>query len=613
MSNLETRPLQVTYEDLRIPHQDCNDSSADLAKRGAEDHCHVVVTLSDGKESHLLRFDRQLSRFKLSLKPDLGDGGFYNDATSADWFVQHSESVPQVLNVISILGAALSSAGVRQSDTGDGRTAVERREAHALQARVPLMIANFIVTGQVLIPGNPKPQPTEELTKILLDVFANSDAASVQDFIGKIGYFKADDKLSEEARSRAAYVDSILMRVPTYNKFLGKLIPDDILSNLDLEDGTTKKQLGALQSFAAQVIIDLGTGKYFKYDQATYDAYEAYKALVGAKNHKKDFCMALQHADDAITGRQSRLGDHFVEECRSGIKLANLSTKDAAKASILHYLGSSKGHQAIKGTIPREVRKSKMDPDWLDNRGQIRNVTTLLLDHTQVQITYEKPVREKEGPLPPGSPEPMNKIKGVKILVDGKALKTAIHLLIQSEKVRKHREPIIAALGVLRLIFGRDATNKTVNVLVNGEYQEVPLAYDRDVILETIRMVEHELKVSFRGTEVAWPIIQATVGGLGVAGLGLGLGLKNSPRGVRQGLFTGGCAAAGFTLGSLVNLSKSKRVKNKHVWGSVGGAIGATLLGTACGLVSTQTSLFETHGGMTVPEDTRNPVDEYGP
>ncbi|MDX1386255.1 MAG: hypothetical protein R3257_01605, partial [bacterium] len=502
----------------------------------------------------------------------------------------------------------------RQAATGDGKSFAERREAHALQARVPLMIANFIVTGQVLIPGENKPQSTDELTKILLDVFANSEPASVQDFIGKIGYFKADDKLSQEARNRAAYVDSILMRVPTYNKFLGKLIPEDILSNLDLEDGTTKKQLGALQSFAAQVIIDLGTGKFFKYDQTTYEAYEAYNALVGEKNKKKDFCMALQHADDAITGRKSRLGEHFIEECRTGIKFANMPTKDAAKASISHYLGSSKGHRDIENTIPREVRKSKMDPDWLDKQGQIKRVATLLIDHTQIKIVYGKPAREKEGPLPPGAPQPPKEIKKVEVLVDGAALKTSIHLLIQSEKARKHREPIVAALGVLRFIFGRDANKKTINVLVNGEYQDVPLVYDREAIQATLKMVESELKASFRGTEVAWPIAQGTVGGLGIASLGVGLGLKNAPKGVRQGLFSGGCAAVGFSLGSLVNLSKSKRVKNKHVWGSVGGAIGAAVFGTACGVVSTQTSLFKSEGpGMSDPDDMRNPVDEYGP
>lgn len=622
MSNLSTRPLRITYDDLQVPSADCNDSGVDLAKRNQADNCHVLVNITDGKESRLVRFDRKVDRFLLSVKQGTGQREYFNTVENIDWFVQHSETVPQLLNIISIMGTTLSSAGIRQDLPSDPRERArtdpaQLRSKHADLARIPLLIANYIVTGQVMVPGDPKPQTLDDLTMNLLDVFANSDPTSVQDFIGKIAYFKADSNLDDQARTRAAYVDSILNRVPNYNKFLKKLIPEEVQADLDLEDANTSQKLKDLQSFVARAIIDLGAGKYFKYDDVTYRAHQAYESLVGEKNRKKDFCLALKHADDAVTGRKSRLGEHFEEECRAGLKLSQMQPKEAAKESIQHYLNSSRGRKDLEATILTEVRKSHMDPDWLAKRGQIGKVTQLLLNHTQVKIKYERAGREKEGPLPPGAPEPKKKIKSIEIHVDAAALKTSLNMLIQSERAGKHREPVIAALGVLRLVFGKNARNQNIAILADGEYQDVPLVYSRDEIKSAIRMVESDLKTSFRLTEVAWPIAQGVSSGLGLTAIGLGLGLKNAPTSARQGLFIGGCAVAGFGLGSLVNLSKSKRVKNKHKWGAVGGFVGMAVLGGACTAISVSTGFLKNGSGGPGPDDmedpTRFPVDEYGP
>lgn len=628
MSNLADRPLRVEFRDLEISPE-CNDSGLDLLEQNQADHCHVLVTVTDRQgtrkpdepqDTYRLRFDRKVdgeaTRFELSIKQDVGSGEVANSQEAINWFFQHTGSLNAVLDTVRVMGTTLDAAGVRSPSDSQRST----------NATFPLVIANYIVTGRVVFPGDQekragesqwKPRSTSDLEEKLLDVFANSPQSSVQDFIGKIGYFKADKILSPEARNRAVHVDNVLIQVPRYKQFLNKIVPEEIQNELDLDDPVTKVQFNHLQSFVAKVIINLNLGKYFLYDEDTYLASEAFKALVGEGDKKKDFCLALKHAEQSVNPhRNSKLGEYFLDECRSGLKLSQMPTEKAAKESIRHYLKSARGLKDIKDTIPREVRKSRMTPDWLAKRGQIGRVTQLLLDHTQIKVTYAPRLSEQEGPQLPGTPEPEKTVKRLEVKVDGEALQTAFKLLIQSEKTRKHREPLMATLGVLRFLFGKNARNDTVTVLLNGEYQEVPLKYDRGAIQEAIRRVEQDLKSSFVRSEVVWPIVQGVSGGLGVTALGLGLGLKQAPKPARQGLFIGGCSAAGFALGSLVN--RSKRAKNKHIWGAVGGTVGMVLLGGACTAVSLTTNITGGGGGGGPgngmdPDDMRNPVDEYGP
>jgi len=214
------------------------------------------------------------------------------------------------------------------------------------------------------------------------------------------------------------------------------------------------------------------------------------------------------------------------------------------------------------------------------------------------------------------------------VFVDTPKLKNDLEKHFKSEPAVTHREPVVAALAVLKILFYdlnhkgfNPAFKDKVRVFVEGEYREVPLKFSQEPLTATHKLIERDLGRSLKRSDRDWIIAQGTVGGAGALSLGLGLGLRPSqaPKGVRQGLFIGGSTAVGCALGSLVQ--RSKRAHNKHIWGGVGCAVGAAVFGTASALVGTQTNLFNgPGGGVTMPPDTnppgpghRWPTDEHGP
>ncbi len=579
--------LRPTFDNIKIPSPDCNQPPGPALQ--GKDKCHVILELSDGDQTNPIRFDRQDDRFELSVKQVGGPGEFLNGQDRIHWFIEHAESSPKILQILRIFGSTLSTVGVRKPDAAT-------REA---KATFPLVIANYIVTGRAEFPKDAASHGTRDLAAVLLDVFATSDPTSVSEFIGRIASFQASAELPEEARGRASWAVSILKLVPKYRNLMDSLVLPELAARLDYEDSRVRDALGELQSFVARVVVNLGSQGNLRYDALTLQAAQAYQILHAAEQKTADFCQALAAGIRRLSPRNPAAGEGFVEHCRQTLRLSEFKPERAIREGIPVYLKGPEGMKAIEAEIQAEIRRSRMSPDWLRKRGRIDAVGGLLQKHLKVKLSQ-----------PP--------VTSLSLELDARGLENSLRQLIQRESLTKHREPVLAALGVLRALFGSGANRKTIHVFWEGEFQEVKIKYSETTMQAILKMLEDDLKKSFRKSELGWPIGQGVAGGLGVTALGLGLGLKSAPKGVRQGLFIGGCSAVGFSLGSLVQ--HSKRARNKHIWGAVGGTIGAALFGSACAVVGTQTNLFKKGGGdgmmmqPPIPDPgDRHPVDEYGP
>ncbi len=603
------RPLRIGYNGLYVSPE-CNQSPLELSQKNKSDLCHVMVTVTDrqnrsengaSQDTYTLRFDRQFNGdnafFELSERTALPKGQrFLNTSEAIEWFKGHTETSSTIFDILKILAATLDSTGVVSSDD-------ERRSRNAT---IPLVVANYIVTGRVVFPGDEeqdgkqawKPRAVRELDIVLLDVFANSPS----EFSSRFAGFKGDFNLSDTARERARHVDGILELRPDYENFIRTLIPSIV--ELDRQDPQVNSYLVDLETFVAKTVVTLNAGEFFLYDEGTRRAAEAYEALVQPYMRDRDFCEALQEAKGKIRAAKDNpfLGEYFVQECREGIKLSTYGVEDAAKESLRHALSNLRGLREIEDVLKVEVRRSHMEPDWLAERGQIDAVASVLLNNLTVETEYEV----SEGPVLPGEKQE-RRVKDLKIKVDSEGLLHELNLLIAQERTGNHREPVMAALGVLRKVFGKAVNAKTITVLVEGEYREVSLVYDRKDVQKIIDAVEKDLQASFAKSEILWPALQGSLGLGGVTALALGAGLKEAKPGVREGLIIGGCAATGFSLGSLVNYSPKTR--NRHKWGAVGGAAGMVLLGGIC-----SAAVYGAKAAASSSVDDpgkKNGVDEY--
>lgn len=621
------RPLRINYENLEIPHADCGESAAALAKRGESDECYVIMTVTDrtgtqpsenGPDTYRIRFDRNLQKFDLSLRQSGEAGEFVNSQDAITWFISHGDETAKVLDIVKVLGATLSSAGVASKE-------MDRRNKNAV---FPLVLANYIVTGRIVFPQDTREiRDIKELESTVLDVFANSDPASVQDFIGKVSFFKGDPTLASGARERAAHVDSILGLVPRYRAFLENIITPEILSQLSSDDPKTVEHMRQIETFVAQIMTNLGAGRVISFDVNTFEASKSYEELSSGVEKARDFCSALAHAEAQDSKKRgSKLGKNFVEECRVALPLVNKPADQAAVLSLKAGLLSASTQKQMRDVLEDEVGKNNAELPWLSKkRPQIDRVVDLVLKHTKIKVEYEK---LPEGPRREGEPKPRPVVKSMVVFIDTPKLKNDLEKHFKGEPAVTHREPVVAALAVLKILFYdlnhkgfNPAFKDKVRVFVEGEYREVPLKFSQEPLTATQKLIERDLGRSLKRSDRDWIIAQGTVGGAGALSLGLGLGLRPSqaPKGVRQGLFIGGSTAVGCALGSLVQ--RSKRAHNKHIWGGVGCAVGAAVFGTASALIGTQTNLFNgPGGGGTMPPDTnppgpgqRWPTDEHGP
>lgn len=580
--------LRLSLDHLQIPHEDCNFDPEQVA--GLDD-CHVVLRVTDSEkpepgeeEWRKLRFDRKGSDFSVSLKAVGGADEFLNPQEDVSWFFSHRET-GQILQQVRIFGHFLPSKGIAKP------SAVERAD----RAELPMVLAHYILEGKVVFPGKPQALTEGDLAAMLLNVFANSDAEAVRELLGRIAYFQADAALKSESQDRARWIVGILQSIPRYQKFLQRLLPLDI--HFDPQDPASVEALDQMQAFAANTVVNVGHARILRYDAATQRAARAYAKLYELKKRPPDFCSNLSRAITVLPAARAQLSADFVEECRLGLRLQRMPAEPAARASLREFLESPRGLAALQNEVASEVKRSHMPIDWLKRRGQM---DAAIADGFAAMLF----VSSKSG-------------ADLELRVDAHRLQSLIQRGVETTRASRHREPLLASLALLRWVFGETGKKASVRVFFAGEFQEIPLRYEAKPIQALLSLLERELRHSLRGSELALPLGEGAVAVLGGAGLGMALGLRGfNPRG-RNAL---GYTAAGLTglgVGALLThfivpplAKKSKRpVRNKYLWDLVGGTIGASVGVSVWGAVRGGRSPM----GMEIPDQTKSPVDEFGP
>ena len=210
--------LRVTLERVQVPNADCNRAPEEFPSDS--DQCHLLLELGEaGSGSYgpeprrLLRFDRSGDTFVLSSKTSGPAGEAFNASEDLAWFQRH-DNTSAVLDIVRIAGAMLSSRGIAKPTP----------EERAGRFVFPLVIAQYLVRGEVRFPDSAGLQPREDLAAKMLDVYANSNTEAVQALIGRIAFFEADPKLDAEMKARVRWILGILRIVPLYKKFIAALI-----------------------------------------------------------------------------------------------------------------------------------------------------------------------------------------------------------------------------------------------------------------------------------------------------------------------------------------------------------------------------------------------------
>lgn len=582
--------LRVTLDRVQVPDDDCNRAPADFSDN--DDKCHVILDLSEvggstygPREQRSLRFDRAGDSFVLSKKTEGEPGETLNRVEDIDWFSKH-ENTGQILDIVRISGSMLSSKGIAKP------TAEERAGRFVF----PLVLAQYVVRGEVIFPDNPKPLSEADLAAKLLDVYANSNPEAVQSLIGKIAFFRTDSSLNSKAAiGRIDRILEILGIVPAYQRFLNGLVgvpPEGISSE------ESAQAHADLQTFAAVALIDLAAEGRIRYDEAAVDAEAAFRTLRGEKERDQAFCKALGVALKEIPEIARKAKADEVASCREGLAAARLGPEDSVKYGVKAYLRSTEGLAKIQKTVEREAERANMPADWLAKRGQIEAVAEALLAGAEI-------VPEKDG-------------RRARVRVDVEAVGEALDKLFRETKSTRHREPLLAALGVLRLVFGENSNHGEASLLIGGEVASAELKFDREAVAKLQEKLAADLRKSLRGSELWLPLGEGAILAGGAAQLGVALGVKDLGNTPRQALGFGGSAMLGMGVGALAThylvppiSKKMKRpVRNRYLWdlagGLIGGAIGAGIWGLAN---------YAGRGGPggTPEMPTRFPVDEYGP
>lgn len=581
--------LRVTLDRVQVPDDDCNRPPTEFSNE--TDQCHVLLELTEAggssygpRDRRVLRFDRAGDSFRLSVKAEGPPDETLNRKEDIDWFMRH-DNAGQILDIVRLSGSMLSSQGIAKPSA----------EERAGRFVFPLVISQYVVRGEVFFPDHPKALGEAALAAKLLDVYANSRPEAVQSLIGKIAFFRTDPSLSdEEAKARVDRIVDILGMVPSYQKFLANLVG---VSQAGIPPEVAAQALADLQTFAAVALVELGAKGRIPYDATAVEAEAAFRKWRGERRQDVGFCQALGKALREIPELARKAKSEQVSACREGLAAARLGPEDSIKYGLKAYLRSPEGLVKIQESVEREAVRANMSADWLARRGQIDAVAEALLAGAEISP-------EKDG-------------RRAWIRVDSKDMASALEGLFRKTRSTRQREPLLAALGVLRVVFGADVKDNETTLWMAGEARSAELRYDRGAVTKLQSKLASDLRKSLRGSELWLPLGEGAILAGGVVQLGLALGLNDLPESPRHALGFSGSAMLGMGVGSLAThylippiSKKTKRpVRNRYLWdlagGLIGGAIGAGIWGLA------NFTARGSDGARDMP--SRFPVDEYGP
>ena len=572
--------LVVTYQGLQAPPTDCSQDPPSPTKQNPTpaDGCTVVLPLADPQElkgvDHYIRFDRKAGSFVLSS---------LNNSDDLTW-VGKRGNLGQVTDMLRIIENVLR---LNKIQTGVGGM------------ELMLRISQYIVNGRVRFSDDPGYYPeiktvdgTEsQMATYLLEVVSQNNDATIQRLFGGLSGFMGDASLSKDAKDRIRWSSDILALRPSYLKFREHFSERIVLGAEfgKLEKEEDKNHVAALLHFARHAVVRNWQGKGFSYDDAYLQAFLAYSKLkpLQKTEEKGDFCERLERA---LKELKIALPATFNVDCLNAVKYLQVSQDVAVKQSFRDMLLTDTSVSDLQKVIAKESAQTKMDAQWLDDRGRL----SAMLGVVQQNATVELPKDATSQP---------------KLKLDATNLKLGFSLAIGKEVINR-REYIISALALMRRLFDENGNPKPVRVFHRDQYIEITPSFekgDKKDALDAMRALESELNLSRKHSEKDLPWVEGAVclGGLAGVGVSAGTDWFGSSRDFLTPSFS---AVAGGGCGALVAhyaLPKVAKVRNRYLWEGVSG-VGGALIGV--GLYFLVKSLKGPGG-----DPTRFPVDEYGP
>lgn len=549
------------------------------------DPCQLTLPMVDDADptaaAHHVRFDRQGDQFILSPS---------NPGDTLTWVASHP-NLPEVLETLRITQSLLrgNELGVYESAT-----------------RIFFFIANYVATGEARSMGvEGEVLDRSVVASGLLETFTDSGDRTLTDFMGRLTYLRGQDWLSPEARERLRWVVDVMDFGPQYRSFRRHFISEEEYARFDSLPEERREQLQAITNFCRQTVVAHGLGQPMRFSRAFLAANSAYQALYAGEleaGTRLDFCTSVEDALRELRGDRG-LPPAFMEECHQALRLIDMPPAEAVRESLRASLLSTSGTRRLQDSIAEESEDANMTVEWLarqgdEEGGRIGQVADVLLRHLQVRVS------EEEGVAP-------------EISLDVTSVAVELNLLIDAQTVRR-REYILAALALLRTLFGTDGEGLDQRVFAGGEYREISwtlTASRRGELAGLIRSIDGRLGSSEAGTDIWLPILEGAVCAVGVAGLALSETLPQirDDRELRLGLGTASAGLTGLGCASLAGhwlwpAVAPDAVHNSYLWDGLTGLGGALIGGGLYLLISLL------GGGQTPPMGSpRFPVDEYGP
>lgn len=574
--------LIFRFDGIRATPRAC----IDAPPASGTDPCQLVLPMVDDADptaaAHHVRFDRQGDQFILSP----GNAG-----ETLTWVASHP-NLPEVLQTLRIMQSL-----VRNNDLGVYESAT----------RIFFFIANYVATGEA--PSMGAVVGTLDRADVaggLLDIFTDSGDRTLTDFMGRLTFLRGQDWLGAEARERLRWVVDVMDFGPQYRAFRRHFINEEEYARFDSLPAERRELLQAITVFAREMVVAHALNQPIRYSRIFLAAHTAYQAMYAESleaGTRLDFCTSVEDALRELRGERG-LPPAFMEECHQALRLIDMTPEEAIRTSLSESLISSSGLVRLQTAIEEESDDANMTVEWLSAQGggdggRIGEVAQVILRHLEVQVSEETGV----------APE---------ISVDATALGIALNLMIDGQTVRR-REYILAALSLLRILFGAEGEAPAQRLFVGGEYSEIPWTLTparRGELNGLIRSIEGRLGRSESGTDVWLPILEGAVCALGIAGLAVTETLPEirDQEDLHLGL---GTTAAGLTGLGCISLAghflwpaiAPDAVHNTYLWDGITGLTG-TLVGAGIYLLI---SLLG-GGSPTMPNLTiRFPVDEYGP
>jgi len=572
--------LVVTYNGLQAPPADCSQDPPAPTKQNPSpvDGCTVTVPLVDPQElkgkDHFVRFDRKGASFVLSSQ---------NSSDDLTW-VGKRGNLGQVTEMLRLIETVLRLNKIQPSSGG---------------MELMLRISQYIISGRARFSDDPGYYPeikgqdgTEsQMATYLLEVVSQNNDSAIQRLFGGLSGFLGDGALQKDAKDRIRWASDILALRPTYIKFR-EHFSDRIVLGAEfgkLSKEEDKNRVAALLHLARHAVVKNWQGKGFAYDDAYLQAYLAYGKLpVFQKTEEKgDFCVRLERA---LKDLKIALPSTFSVDCANAVKYLQLAAEPAVQQSFRDGLLSDVSVSDLQKVIAKESAQTKMDAEWLDDRGRLSAMLGVVVKNSSVVL-----------------PKDATGVPQLKLNVTD--LKLGFSLAITKEVVNR-REYIISALAVMRRLFDENGNPKSVRIFYKDRFLDITVGFgkgDKKDAVDAMRSLESELNLSRKHSERDLPWVEGAVciGGLAGVGVSGGTDWFGNSRDFLTPTFSG---VAGAGCGALVShyvLPKFAKVRNRYVWEGVAGAGGA-LIGV--GIYFLVKSLKGPGG-----DPTRFPVDEYGP